>query len=242
MGVRGEELRERGIAHPVRGVRRQERIARHAVEERDAKEKDGGTEGAQDQVLEPRLERGRARAEIADEDVESDRERLERDEEHHEIVALDEEHHRGGHHQDDDVEFQGRRRAARQVHPGEQEDQDRGEEEEDAHRLAAERGMEQAVEHRDAEIGGMEMKQHPREHHDFPEDGHGRDRQAGALRQHDFQDEEEERQAAQRQLGADGAPRVAGGELLEEGEVHGGRAVTGRSPAPWRRDTRRRSP
>jgi len=53
------------------------------------------------------------RAEIADENIEADRQRLERDEQHHEVIALREQHHRRPvTHQHDVVEFDSRHRLA----------------------------------------------------------------------------------------------------------------------------------
>src|SRR5207245_1753595 len=66
-------------------------LARRAVDERRAEEQERRAEAADDQVLEPRLERAFELDVDRAEDVERDREPLEREEEGHQVVRADEE-------------------------------------------------------------------------------------------------------------------------------------------------------
>ena len=70
-------------------------LAGRAVDERRAEEQDRRAEGADDQVLEPRLERALAVGVERAEDVERDREPLEAEEQRHQVPGLDEEEHPG---------------------------------------------------------------------------------------------------------------------------------------------------
>ena len=83
----------------VRRVRRgdlgEAQLRRRAVDERRAEEEHGGAEAADDEVLEPGLERRLALAVDGDEDVEAEREPLEAEEQRHEVVGSDEEDHPG---------------------------------------------------------------------------------------------------------------------------------------------------
>ena len=68
-------------------------LAGGTVDERRAEEQDRGAERADDQVLEPGLERALAVGVEGAEDVQSDREPLEPEEERQQAFGLDEEEH-----------------------------------------------------------------------------------------------------------------------------------------------------
>ena len=76
-----------------RGDAAERDLPRRAVHERRAEEQRGGAERADDEVLEPRLERALEVVVDRAHDVERDREPLEREEERHEVRGADEERH-----------------------------------------------------------------------------------------------------------------------------------------------------
>src|SRR6185437_16991645 len=71
-------------------------LAARPVRERGAIEQEGRADGSDDQVLEPALEREQVVGLDGDEDVEREREQLERDEGGHEAVGDAQERHAGG--------------------------------------------------------------------------------------------------------------------------------------------------
>ncbi len=228
MRVRGEEAAERVEVHPRRRVLGQHGIAGDAVEQDNAEKQDGGAQRAHDQVLQAGLERRRAAAEVAHEDVESDRHRLERHEQHHEVVALRQEHHRGGDHQDDVVELGPGHALPRQADGPQQAGQHGGEQEEHPHDLALVRVVQQAVEGVALDEADAEAQQLAGQDGQHAEERDARQRGVERLGQHDLEDEQRQGQAAEQHLGEDGHPVVAGGEGLEGGEIHGAGGVISR--------------
>ena len=70
--------------------------AERTVDEHDAHQEQGRAESACDEVFHAGFEGGFAAAQVADENVEADGGRLEREKECDEVVRLHEEHERGG--------------------------------------------------------------------------------------------------------------------------------------------------
>jgi len=254
LGLRGEgraDLRE------VERVGHAGNRAERAVDEDDAHEEQGGAEAARDQVFHAGLERGLAAAQVADEHVEADGGRLQREEERDEVVRLREQHERGGHDQQDVMVVGHRGVAVAQEAFGQETGQQCREQEDHAHARQREVLAEQARE------GLRVRRQRPR----TPAEGHdGDERQAGARGQGDqraqpFRQEHRLQQAEQRKPGhgefrQDGRPvgRPRGQQLegeVDVGEERNHRAVkvsvgrgrrTGRASArcAGRRSRRRR--
>jgi hypothetical protein len=154
-GLASRKPRRPGVLHRVVRPAGQPVAARGPVEERDPEEEERRAERAHDEVLQARLERRRARAVVADEDVQPHRHRLQRHEEHHEVAALDEQHHRRRDDEDDVVELHDAGRAACGGPVREDRDKEGREEEEDPHHLAPGREDEEAVE---AVLTGMSRR------------------------------------------------------------------------------------
>ena len=208
--------------HRFGGGAGERRVTGDAVEEDDAEEQDAGAERAGDQVFEAGFERQRARAEVGDEDVETDGDGFEGDEEKDEVVALREEHHRGGDDHRDGEELDLRHLLLREGDHAEDAHEDRREHEEAAHELAFLRVKEEAVEglvrgeRRTVEKVPREAEQES----ELADDGQRGDHGVVFLRQENFQHEKEERETAEGNLGGDGRPAVVGGGLDEFGR-HG---------------------
>ncbi len=92
-GLGGEGVANLGEVERVGDAGRAERT----VDEHDTHQEQRGAKSARDEVFHAGFERGLAAAEVADEHVEADGSRLEREEERDEMVRLREEHERGGH-------------------------------------------------------------------------------------------------------------------------------------------------
>ena len=95
-GLAGEGLTNLGEVERVGDTDGTER----AVDEHDTHQEESGTEAARDEVFHAGFKRGFAAAKVADEHVEADGGRLEREEERDEVIRLHEEHERSGHDQE----------------------------------------------------------------------------------------------------------------------------------------------
>jgi hypothetical protein len=223
LGVGFEEHAEGVEVHRFGGGAGERRVAGDSVEEDDAEEQDAGAERAGDQVFEAGFEGQRARAEIGDEDVETDGDGFEGDEEEDEVVALREEHHRGGDDHRDGEELDLRHLLLREGDHAEDAHEDRREHEEAAHELAFLRVAEESVERLVGRDGGA-VEEVPCEAEEEPEladNGQRGNHGVVFLRQENFQHEEEEREAAEGNLGGDGRPFVGLGSDLKKFGRHG---------------------
>ena len=188
---------------------------RHSIQQHNAEEQDRRAERAQDKVLETGFKRGGASPEIAHENIEPDRHRLERDKKQHEVIALREQHQRC---RDDDYEvvklglrhrltFKGDRR--------QKADQDRGQEEEHPHELAVFGMMQQIGERVFAKKRGVKVEAQAQKNNREAADGDSRDDRPIGLGQDEFKQEHQEREAGQEQFRHDRRPLVGSGELLK---------------------------
>jgi len=216
VGIEREELRERREAKRIAGVADQCRVARRAVQQRDAEEQDRRAEPAGDQVFQAGFLRERAGAEVAHEDVESDGDRLQRHEEQHEMVGLHEQHKRRRDHEHDVEKLHARQLLLRERDRAQEADEQRGEHEEQTHELAGGGVVQQAVEGVDAEAG-LEPYEQAGEDADLRGHRDDRDEIVVLLGQQHLQGEQREREHAEHQLGHDGHPEIVGGGVLEVG-------------------------
>jgi hypothetical protein len=109
---------------------REVRRAGRAVQERQAEEQRRGSDGADDEVLQPRLQRALAARLGGAQHVERDRQQLEPEEERDEVLRRDEHEHARRRAEQQAVELAVRGLAGRDVPPGQQRRRDAGDAEE----------------------------------------------------------------------------------------------------------------
>ena len=197
---------------------RQLGIAGHAIQEDDAKQQDGGTHRAENQILQTGLQRKRRGASIRDQYVERHRDRFQRDKQHHEVVTLHQQHHAGRYQHDQVVEFGARQRRARQVDAAEVTDKYRAEQEEGAHDLRQPGLLDHATE-QDRIVTGSAETRHAndqRQNQQLPVNRNPPDHRTAAFGQDHLGGEQSERQQRQQDLGQDRQPLIGRGITAQE--------------------------
>ena len=179
--------------------------AQRAVDEHDAHQEQGGAETARDEVFHAGFERGFAAAQVADEYVEADGGRFEREEERDEVVRLHEEHERSRDDQEHMVVVGDGGIAVAQEAFGDETRQQGREQENHAHAVGGQVLTEQAGERCD--VGRLDPGS-VGQRHDGDEDkadaSGDRDERAERLGKEHRLQEAEEREAGDGDLGQDG--------------------------------------